>query len=154
MNSQLSLLAEALIAHGIALARLKKLVAAQASLERAIVVAQAGNAPVKAGLAALTMIEEVEALSRETLLRAYELASSTMPQMGNQELQWRVIHAARKVMANFCGEMDSDRALEILLARPPSLRDEMDCCERPRSAIKKETKVVVSRPSVRASQLM
>ena len=46
-NTQLSLLAEALIAHGIALARLKKLEAAQATLERAIAVAQERARPTK-----------------------------------------------------------------------------------------------------------
>src|SRR6266852_1356978 len=46
-NAQLVLLAEALIAHGIALARLKKWEASQATLERAIAVAQEAGAPGK-----------------------------------------------------------------------------------------------------------
>ena len=120
ISSQLSLLAEALIAHGVTLARLKKLEAAQASLERAIAVAQEAGATDKAGKAALTMIEELDELSQVTLLRAYEQASASMAQMRNRKLQWRVIDAAKKVMANLWGEMDPDRALEILLARPLS----------------------------------
>lgn len=80
-NTQLSRLADALIAHGIVLARLKKLEAAQASLERAIAVAQEAGAPDKAGLGALTMIEELEELSRETLLSAYEQASIGMAEI-------------------------------------------------------------------------
>lgn len=119
-NSQLSLLAEALIAHGIVLARLKNLEAAQATLERAIAVAHEAGAPEKAGLAALTMIEELEQLSREKLLSVYEQASEGMATVRNRKLQWRVINAARKVMASFLGEMSSDRALEILLARSPT----------------------------------
>lgn len=123
-NTQLSLLAEALIAHGIALARLKKLEAAQATLERAIAVAQEAGAPDKAGLAALTMIEELEQLPRETLLSAYEQASAGMAEIRNRNLQWRVIDAAKKVMASFWGELDPDEALEILLAKPRSLSEQ------------------------------
>lgn len=123
-NTQLSLLAEALIAHGIALARLKKLEAAQATLERAIAAAEEAGTPEKAGLAALTMIEELEQLSRKTLLSLYEQASAGIIETRNRELQWRLIDAAKKMMTRFLGEMDSDRALEILLA-PPSLREEL-----------------------------
>jgi len=125
MNCLLNLLAEALIAHGITLARLKRFDAAQARLERAIAVAQEAGVPDKVGLAALTMIEEVDELSRETLLRAYELASSTTPHMVTLEFQWRVIHAAKKVMAMVWGEMNPDRAQEILLAKPPSLTEQV-----------------------------
>ncbi|MGH9930777.1 MAG: hypothetical protein ACREA9_16325 [Pyrinomonadaceae bacterium] len=114
-NNQLGLLAEALIAYGIALARLKRLEEAQRCLERAIAVAQEAGAADKAGVAALTMIEELEQLPSETLLSAYQLASIGMAKMRNRKLQWRVIDAAKKVMTSFWGEMDSDRALEILL---------------------------------------
>lgn len=124
-NVQLNRLADALIAHGIALARLKKLEAAQATLERAIAVALEAGAPDKAGLGALTMIEELEQLSRESLMSAYERASIGMAKMRNRKLQWRVIGAAKKVMASFRGEMDPDRALEILLARPTSSHEQI-----------------------------
>lgn len=124
-NTQLVLLAEALIAHGIALARLKKLGEAQATLERAIAVAQEAGAPEKAGLAALTMIEELEQLSRETLLSAYEQANAAMEMMRNRKLQWRVIDAAKKVMTSFWGEMDPDRALKILLTPPLGWHEHM-----------------------------
>lgn len=121
-NTQLRLLADALIAHGIALARLKRLEAAQTTLERAIAVAEEAGVSDKAGLAGLTMIEELEHLSRETLLSLYEQASAGMAKMRNRKLQWRLIRAAKKIMTRFWGEMDPDRALEILLARP-SLHD-------------------------------
>lgn len=123
-NTQLRLLADALIAHGIALARLKRLEAAQATLERAIAVAEEAGVPNKVGLAGLTMIEELEHLSRETLLSLYEQASAGMAKMRNRKLQWRLIRAAKKIMTRFWGEMDPDRALDILLA-PPSLHDEL-----------------------------
>jgi tetratricopeptide (TPR) repeat protein len=124
-NSQPGLLSEALIAHGIALARLKKWEAAQAILERAIAVAQEAGAPEKAGLAALTMIEELEHLSRETLLSAYEQANAAMESMRNRKLQGRVIDAAKKVMTSLWGEMDPDRALKILLTPPLGWQEHM-----------------------------
>jgi hypothetical protein len=123
-NTQLSLLADALIAHGIALARLKKLEAAQATLERAITVAGAAGAPDKAGLAALTMIEELDQLSGQILLSLYERASAGMAKTRDWELQRRVIDVARNIMTRFRGKIDPARALDILLA-PPSLQEEL-----------------------------
>ena len=123
-SRHLSLLAEALIAHGIALARLKKFEVAQATFECAIAVAEKAGASDKAGLAALTMIEELDQLSRKTLLRLYEQASAGMATMRNRKLQWRVINAAKKIMTRFWAEIDPDRAMDILLA-PPSLQEEL-----------------------------
>jgi tetratricopeptide (TPR) repeat protein len=123
-NTQLSLLADALIAHGTALARLEKLEAAQAILERAIEVADEAGAPDKRGLAALTMIEDLEHLPLETLLSLYEQASAGMAKTRDRKLPRRVIDAGKKIMTRFWGEMDPDRALDILLA-PPSLQEEL-----------------------------
>jgi len=123
-DSQLGLLAEALIAQGIALARLKKLEAAQANLERAIAVAEEAGAPDKASLVPLIMIEELEHLPRETLLSLYQQASDRMAKTRDWKLQRRVIDAAKKIMTRFWGEMDPDRELDILLA-PPSLQEEL-----------------------------
>jgi hypothetical protein len=123
-NTQLSLLADALIAQGTALARLKKLEAAQAILERAIEVAEQGGAFDKWGLAAMTMIEELEHLPRETQLSLYAQASAGMAKTCDWKLQRRVIDAGKKIMTRFWGEMDPDRALDILLA-PPSLQEEL-----------------------------
>jgi len=87
--------------------------------------AQEAGAPGKAGLAALTMIEELEQLSRKTLLSAYEQANAGMEMMRNRKLQWRVIDAAKKVMTSFWGEMDPDRALKILLTPPLGWHEHM-----------------------------
>jgi hypothetical protein len=123
-HTRLTLLADALITHGIALARLKKGEAAQATLERAIAVAQEAGAPDQAALAALTMIEELEQLSRKTLLSLYEQASAGIIEIRNQKLPWRLIDAAKQIMTSFWGKMDPDRAVDILLA-PPSLQEEL-----------------------------
>ncbi|MEK6280326.1 MAG: hypothetical protein AABN95_08225 [Acidobacteriota bacterium] len=123
-HTRLTLLADALIAQGIALARLKKLLATQATLERAIAVAQEAGAPDQAALAALTMMEELEQLSGQTLLSLYEQATAGMAKMRNRKLQWRLIDVARNIMTRFGGKIDPDRALDILLA-PPSLHEEL-----------------------------
>jgi tetratricopeptide (TPR) repeat protein len=123
-NTQLSLVADALIAHGIALARLKRFETALATLERATTAAGAAGAPDKAAMAALTMIQELEQLSGQTLLSLYEQASAGMAKIRNVKLQRRVIDVARNIMTRFRGNIDPDRALDILLA-PPSLQEEL-----------------------------
>lgn len=68
------LVADALITQGIALARSRKTERAQFIFQSAIEVAHKVDALNKAGLAALTMIEEVSDLSPATLHAAYQQA--------------------------------------------------------------------------------
>jgi hypothetical protein len=113
-----NLLADALITHGITLARLGLAERAELTLERAIEAAlRVGNLE-KAGLAALTMIEEVEHLSREALITTYELSSTWLENSSSLELLQRVTNAARKVFVRLMGKMDPEEALAILLAKP------------------------------------
>lgn len=74
-------------------------------------------------MAALTMIEELEQLPGQTLLSLYEQATAGMAKMRNRKLQWQ-IDVARNIMTRFGGKIDSDRALDILLA-PPNLHEEL-----------------------------
>jgi hypothetical protein len=91
---------------------------AELTLERAIEAAlRVGNLE-KAGLAALTMIEELEHLSREALITTCELASTWPGNSSSLELLQRVANAARKVFVRLMGKMDPEEALEILLAKP------------------------------------
>lgn len=55
----------------------------------------------KAGLAALTMIEEIEQLPRKTLLSIYQQAAAGMANVRNRKLQWRLIAASKKVWGDF-----------------------------------------------------
>lgn len=112
-----SLLADALIRHGITLARLGETERAEVDLERAMIVAVQLGTLDKAGLAALTMIEELEGLSAEALLTNYERADTWLVDYPSIELLQRVNDAARKVLIRLNGKLDPDDALDILLRR-------------------------------------
>jgi tetratricopeptide (TPR) repeat protein len=92
------LLADALVTHGIALARLKRAESAQFAFQRAIEVAHQVGALNKAGIAALTMIEELEALPPEALYAAYDRASEWLATSQSQDLLLRLNAVARKVV--------------------------------------------------------
>jgi hypothetical protein len=95
------LLADSLITHSVALARLPNHAEqAQLTLQRAIEIANQVGAYNKAGLAALTLIEELgEQLSPESMFEAYDRASSWLSDLQNHEVQVRLNLAARKVLA-------------------------------------------------------
>ena len=112
-----SLLADALISHGITLARLGETERAEVDLERAMIVAVQLGTLDKAGLAALTMIEELEGLSAEALLTNYERADTWLVDYPNIELLQRVNDAARKVLIRLNGKLDPDDALDVLLRK-------------------------------------
>ena len=78
-------LADALIVQAIALARLGKQARTQVTLQRAIEVAHEADALNRAGLAALTMIEEVDRLSPNTLQAAYQQAREWLADSQSRE---------------------------------------------------------------------
>lgn len=119
------LLADALTTHGIALARLKKLVRAQFTFQRAIEVAHHVGALNKAGLAALTMIEELPDLSPEILRSAYDRASDWLAKSQSQDISQRLNAVARKVLMSVGGEVKADKATEVLLNKPCDLQREV-----------------------------
>jgi hypothetical protein len=109
--------AYALIAQGVTLARLGYTEKAERTLARAIEAAlQIGDFE-KAGLAALTMIEELDQLPPEALIKAYEMASSWLAENASFELLLRVNNAAKKMLISLGGRIDPEEALEILLAK-------------------------------------
>jgi hypothetical protein len=112
-----SLLVDALISHGITLARLFETERAEVALERAMIIAQRLGTLDKAGLAALTMIEELDGLSAEALITNYGRASTWLADFPTIELLQRVNDAARKVLVSLKGEIDLGEALEILLRK-------------------------------------
>lgn len=93
------LLAETLTTHGIALARLNQSQRARYTLERAIKVACGVGALNAAGLAALTMIEEIDDLPAEVLDLACDQASEWLANSESRDVLLRVIAAAKKVRA-------------------------------------------------------
>ncbi len=108
---------DALISQGIALARWGKKQRAHYMFQHAIEVALQVNAQNKAGLAALTLIEEVDQLSPATLQAAYQQAREWLRESQNQDLLLRVNDAAGKLATSLRGELSGDEATEILLEK-------------------------------------
>ncbi len=92
-------LAEALTTHGIALARLGRSERAQFILQQAIEVAHQAGSPNRAGIAALTMIEEIHELSTDMLSSAYEQASEWLEEAQSHALLLRFKAAGKKLAA-------------------------------------------------------
>lgn len=98
-GGELSLLAEALTSHGIALARLGKHKIARLTLQRAIEVGQNAGDTEAAGLAALTIIEELgEHLPAQDLSATYDRAGEMLSRSGNQEHKDRLLAVSRRVL--------------------------------------------------------
>ena len=124
------LLADALITQGIALARLKQTDHAQYIFQKAIEVAHQVGALNKAGMAALTLIEEVDELSADTLYAAYDRASEWLAKSQSQDLLLRVNAAGRKVFSRLRGETKTEAVtiedpFEAILNKPCDLQSEV-----------------------------
>lgn len=119
------LLADALTTHGISLARLGKREQAQFTFQRAMEVAHQVGALNKAGLAALTMIEELDDLSRMTLQSSFQRASEWLANVQSKELVARFTAAANKVYAALNSEMTPEEATEALLNKPFNFHEEV-----------------------------
>lgn len=112
------LLADALITHGIAIARLKQTERAQFTFQKAIEIGHQVGALNKAGLAALTLIEELDELPADTLYAAYDRASEWLAKSQSQDIMLRLNVAARKVFANIRGELKPEVATETVFNTP------------------------------------
>lgn len=92
-------LAEALTTHGIALARLGKTERAQFTIQRAIEVAHESGSLNHAGIAALTLIEEIDDLSADMLSGAYEQAGEWLADTQSNTLLRRFKAVGNKLAA-------------------------------------------------------
>jgi tetratricopeptide (TPR) repeat protein len=124
------LLADVLVTHGIALARLKRAESAQFAFQRAIEVAHQVGALNKAGIAALTMIEELEELSSDALYAAYDRASEWLTTSQSQDLLIRLNAAARKVVAKVrtsgsLPQVVAEDPIDAILNKPCDLQREV-----------------------------
>ncbi len=117
------MMAEALITQGIALARFKRTERAQ--FQQAIQIALRVNALNIAGLAALTMIEEIDTLSSEDLTSSIPTTREWLSTSQSQEVTLRLGDAAGKVIANVREEVKPDEATEILLTKPGDLQKQV-----------------------------
>lgn len=94
-----SLLAEALTTHGVALARLGRYEESRLTLGRASEVASQAGDNEGAGVAALTVIEELrERLNLEEMIRLYEFADSQLANSQNSETLARLRANARRLL--------------------------------------------------------
>lgn len=112
------LLADALITHGIAIARLKQTERAQFTFQKAIEIGHQVGALNKAGLAALSLIEELDELPADILNAAYDRASEWLAKSQSQDILLRLNAAARKVFANIRGELKPEVATETVFNTP------------------------------------
>jgi transcriptional regulator with GAF, ATPase, and Fis domain len=104
-----ALLAESLTTYGIALARLNRHPQARATLQRAIEVAHMAGNNERAGLAALTMIEELsEQLSRDERRVIYQRATSLLAKSQHPETPARLLSLACHVL-----DVEETRAKEF-----------------------------------------
>jgi tetratricopeptide (TPR) repeat protein len=90
-------LAETLINQGIALARLHETERAQFIFQQAIEIAHQAGALNRAGLAALTMIEEIQTLSREVQSVAYAQAREWLASSDSADIKPRLKAVAKKI---------------------------------------------------------
>jgi tetratricopeptide (TPR) repeat protein len=115
-----ALLAEALITHGITLARTKQLERSQLCFRKAIEEAQQVDALNVAGLASLAMIEEIE-LSRGELQAAFIKARQWLADCQSKALLLRLIQAADKVVSVLGDKLSAEATNEVLLTKSPDL---------------------------------
>lgn len=118
------LLAEALINGGIAAARQGKTDQAQYALQKAIELAQAVDALNLAGIAALTLIEELDDLPPQTLAIACERANEWLADSQSPELLRRMNAAAIKVLAKIQAGLITEDT-EALANKTLNLRQEL-----------------------------
>jgi CheY-like chemotaxis protein/tetratricopeptide (TPR) repeat protein len=98
-GGQQSLLAEALTTHGIVLTRAGSHRVALLTLQRAVEIAENAGDLESAGLAALTILEELgEHLTAQELSATYDRAAELLSRSDNQEYKDRLVAAARRVL--------------------------------------------------------
>ena len=124
-SGQQHLLADALITQGIAFARLKRREPAQFTFQRAIEVAREVDALDRAGLAALTLVEEIDDLAPDLLDQACDRASEWLAKSESPELLLRVIAASKKARASIRGESIVENAAEALTDTTRDLHKEV-----------------------------
>ena len=125
-SGRFCLAAEALITQGVALARLGRADYARFTFRQAIQVAHEVNAWNTAGLAALTLIEEVQDLAPEMVQAAYRQAREWLASSQSPDTKLRLADVTDKVVATIQTELSADDATETLLTEPGGLQAQLD----------------------------
>lgn len=123
-------LAEALITLGIALARLGQTERAQYTFQKAIEVAHQVGAFNRAGVAALTMIEEIDQLPPDILAGAYEQAGEWLSTSQSQDISLRYKAARKKVALELRSAPKGEGAADVLFNKRCHLGEEVLKFER------------------------
>ena len=144
-------LAEALITHGIALARLGQTDRAQYTFQKAIEVAHQVGALNRAGLAALTMIEEIDQLPPDILAGAYEQAGEWLSTSQSQDISLRYKAARKKVALELRSESKGEGAADVLFNKRCHLGEEVLKFER---GLIKDTLAKVNGSVTQAAKLL
>ena len=118
-------LAETLTNQGIALARLHKPQRARFIFQQAIEIAHHAGSLHRAGLAALTMIEEIDTLPRDVQSLAFEQAKEWLADSQNPDVKPRLSKARKKIVAQRKSEPKSLDVSEVLFNKQYDLRAEV-----------------------------
>lgn len=124
------LLADALITHGIALARSGKSDKAEFNFREAIEIAHQIGALSKAGIASLTLIEEIEHLAPDALAHAYWQAGEWLSNCQNEALLLKFKAAGTKLALGLLREKETKNATTTLFNMPRDLTNEVLMFER------------------------
>jgi len=125
-------LAETLTNEGIALARLQKPQRARFIFQQAIEIAHQAGSLHRAGLAALTMIEEIDTLPREVQSVAFEQAKEWLANSQNPDIKPRLNRARKKIATQRQSEPQSVNVRDVLFNKPYDLEEEVLTFERGR----------------------
>jgi tetratricopeptide (TPR) repeat protein len=120
------MMAEALITQGVTLARLGRTTHARFIFRQAIKAALNVNALNVAGLAALTLVEEIQELPPETLRSSYRQAREWLGNCQSPDIKLRLADVAGRVVDSIHTELSTEEATEILLTEPGGLRAQLE----------------------------
>ena len=144
-------LAETLIIQGTALARLHEPQRAQFIFQQAIEIAHQAGSLNCAGLAALTMIEEIDTLPREVQSVAFEQAQEWLASSQSSDIKPRLKAARKKIAAQRQSEPQTVDVREVLFNKRHDLENEVLKFER---ELISETLVMVNGKVTHAAKLL
>ena len=124
------LLIDTLITHGIALARLGKSEKAEFNFRESIEIAHQIGVLSKAGIASLTLIEEIDHLAPDALAHAYQQAAEWLSNCQSEALLLKFKAAGTKLALELLREKETEDATKTLFNMPRDLTDEVLKFER------------------------
>ena len=125
-----ALLIDTLITHGIALARLGKSDKAEFNFREAIEVAHQIGVLSKAGIASLTLIEEIDHLTPDAMAHAYEQAGEWLSDSQSEALLLKFKAAGKKLASEVVRKKEAESSRESLFNLPLNMTDEVLRFER------------------------